>query len=156
MFELCQRIQETWLSQAISGSTWGFPIVAALHVLTIACFGGAVLVTDLRLLGMDLATGRIADLTGELVWFKRAGFTALLATGMLLFWSEPVHCYESAAFQAKMLLLVLLGVNGVTLRRGINSWDETRVPPLRRKSAAWVSLLLWLGLVIAGRAIAFF
>ena len=36
----------------ISQSTWGYPIVSAIHVLGMALFGGTVLVTDLRILGV--------------------------------------------------------------------------------------------------------
>jgi len=42
--DLCERIQAAWVSRAISESTWGYPLIGALHVLAIAIFGGAVLI----------------------------------------------------------------------------------------------------------------
>jgi len=46
MMDLLERLQDTWLSQTISQSTWGYPILGALHVLAIALFAGTVLVND--------------------------------------------------------------------------------------------------------------
>jgi hypothetical protein len=46
--ELLERIQATWISEVISQSTWGYPIVGALHVLAIALFGGALLVGNVE------------------------------------------------------------------------------------------------------------
>ena len=92
----CQWIQSTPSSTWLRESTWGFPIIGAIHVLGIAWFGGTVLVPGL---------GR------QLPAFRRTGLALLLLTGALLFWLEPVKCYHSVPFRLKMLLLILVGVN---------------------------------------------
>src|SRR5215831_18933357 len=121
-----------WLSQAISHSTWGFPIVSALHVLGMALFGGAVLVTDLRFLGV----------TTELRGWRWIGFVIIMFTGLLLFVSNPVHYSASAFFRIKMLLLLLLAINAVLFPRA--------------RFAAYLSLTLWIAVIFASRGIAFF
>jgi hypothetical protein len=78
-----------WLAQ----STWGVPIVAALHVLTIACFGASVLPIPL---------------TRPLRNARRIGLALLLLTGAVLFATQPQRYSASAAFRIKMLLLLLL------------------------------------------------
>lgn len=88
---ICESIENTALSTSLRESTWGFPILAAVHVLAIAWFGGAVLVAppDLR------------------AW-KRLGLLFVLFTGAVLFWIEPLKCYHSTGFWLKMALLVLV------------------------------------------------
>jgi hypothetical protein len=120
---VCQWIQDTPASSALRGSTWAYPILGAAHVLGIAWFGGAVLVENLR------------------AW-RRIGLAAMLTTGALLFYLEPVKCCQSVSFALKMTLLVSIGV----LR-------YTRIPA---RAAAWLSLALWAGVVFAGRGIAFY
>jgi|SRR5579871_151327 len=92
LLAICQSIQDTALSTAVRGSTWGFPILAALHVLGIAWFGGTLLIPAPR------------------AW-RRIGLAALLISGLLLFGVEPLKCYSSAAFRVKMALLVVIAVN---------------------------------------------
>jgi hypothetical protein len=77
-------------------STWGYPIIGAIHVLGIAWFGGTILVaqfaTDLRRL-------------------RRIGLALLLISGAVLFWLQPEQYYNSVSFRLKLvLLLLLLGV----------------------------------------------
>src|SRR5262245_61608131 len=101
--ELCDQIQSAWVSRAISESTWGYPIVGALHMLAIALFGGAVL---------------IPDLPDEARWIRRVGMTLVVLTGTLLFASGAVRYYESTSFRIKMGLLGLVVLNAIGSRRG--------------------------------------
>lgn len=87
-----------WLSQSI----WGYPIIAAAHVLGIAWFGAA-------------AWGK-----GSL-HFKRTGQIFMLASGLLLFFLHPGMYFESTAFRLKLALLLVLGLP-VTLDR---KWTVT-------------------------------
>jgi hypothetical protein len=126
------QIQDTWLSQAISHSTWGYPIVSAIHVLAMVLFAGTVLVTDLRLLGV----------TTELRGWRWIGFLIVGLTGVLLFIAGPVRYSASAFFSLKMLLLLLLGINAALFPRA--------------RLAAYLSLILWIAVIFASRGIAFF
>ena len=129
---LLQQIQDLWLSQAISHSTWGYPIVSAVHVLAMVLFGGTVLVTNLRILGV----------TTELRGWRWIGFLIVGLTGLLLFIANPVRYSASAFFRVKLLLLLVLGVNAALFPRA--------------RLAAYLSLMLWIAVIFASRGIAFF
>jgi len=143
----CQWIQSTAVSAALRESTWGFPIVGALHVLGIAWFGGALLVADLRRMGVALRSEPLAEVARPLRWWMRTGLAAMLLTGGLLFWVEPLKCYQSTAFRAKMGLLLLLAANAWLHRRAAT--------PGRLRLAAACSLALWAAVILAARGIAF-
>jgi hypothetical protein len=121
-------------SEVISQSTWGYPVIAACHVLAMALFGGCVLVANLR----------IVDNVSEVRGLKWTGFTLVMLTGVLLFLSSPLRYSNSRFFQLKLLLLLLLGVNAVCLR----IWP--------RPGARYISLGLWIAVIFAARGIAFF
>ena len=50
-FQWCETL---WLGQFVVDSNWLFPVIEAVHLLALAVLGGAVLVVDLRLLGLGL------------------------------------------------------------------------------------------------------
>jgi Na+-translocating ferredoxin:NAD+ oxidoreductase RnfC subunit len=115
VIEFCQWLQATPWSTWLRESTWGYPIIAAIHVLGIAWFGGAVLK------GFSTAT--------------RIGLAFMTVTGAVLFYMAPVHCYESYAFRIKMLLLAAAVI-----------FPRPRL----------LSFGYWIGMIFAGRGIAFF
>ena len=123
-----------------------YPILGAFHLLGIAWFGGMVLMSNLRVLGIGLTHEPVSEVLSQFRRWKWVGFGIMLASGGLLWWSEPVVCYKSISFWVKMALLALVGLNALLFRRaayGAKLW-------------ACASLLLWIGLVFAGRGIAFF
>jgi hypothetical protein len=74
-------------------STWGYPIISAIHVLGIAWFGGTVL---------------IARFAEDLRRLRQSGFGVLVVSGALLFLLHPFQYSSSTSFRVKMALLLLL------------------------------------------------
>jgi hypothetical protein len=154
---ILEKIESTDLSTAIREGGLPYPIIGGIHLLAIALFGGMVLVTDLRLLGWGMRRWRVSDLVQQLRPWKWAGFVVVTATGLLLAWAEPIKLYRSPSFWIKAVLLVLLGAHALAFRRDIyrnTAALDKRLTP-RAKLAAVCSMILWAGLVIAGRWIAF-
>ncbi len=129
LLALCRWLQDTPLRLELSQSTWGVPIIGAIHVLAIAWFGGSVLVRDS---GRDHLLRR----------FRWTGLSILLISGAFLFWSEPLRLYYSQFFRLKMLLLVLIGVSAL-------------LPNRHGRVAMALSLALWAGVILASRGIAY-
>jgi hypothetical protein len=150
--DLCERIQETWLSQAISQSVWGYPIVGGLHVLAIALFGGSVLATDLRALGLAFRRHDLRELARDVLPWKCIGLALVILTGLLLFLSRAVQYYESTSFRIKMVLLVLILLNAVEARRR----REAGTQPGAVAMHAAISMLFWVAVLFTARGIAFF
>jgi len=119
---------------------------------------GTIAVFDLRLLGWMLRRERVSELAGRLLPWSWAGFALQVVTGALLFTSEAVKVYTNPAFRVKMLLIFLAGVHALifhwTVYRDVASW-ESGVLPAGAKVAGFVSILLWIGIVAAGRFIGF-
>ena len=86
-----------WLRESI----WGYPIIAAIHVLGLALFGATVL----------NGCRRIQDL-------EESGLAVMLLSGALLFGMHPGMYWGSVAFRLKILLLVL--VLGLKLPRAVS------------------------------------
>jgi len=130
ILQLCERIQDTWVSRTISESTWGYPIIGALHVLAIVLFGVAILIPRLRAL--------------DIRWLRRLGLLVIVTTGALAFASGAARYYGSTSFRIKLILLALLALNAIVSRRH------------HRKLNSAIALVLWAAVIFASRGIAFF
>jgi hypothetical protein len=150
-------IESTWLSIAIREGGLPYPIIGGLHLLSIALFGGALLVTDLRLLGWAMRTRRVSDIWYQFLPWKRLGFLVVVITGLLLTWAEPIRLYKSPSFWVKMALFALVGVHALVFHRDVYAHPEKLDGAIssRAKLAAVLSVILWVGLIVSGRLIAF-
>jgi len=140
-------------------STWAEPIVETVHVLTLTMFLGFAVLLDLRLLGICLKRRRVSDVLGQLNRWLFAGFAVMVVTGTLLFCADPVSFYSTFFLKAKMVMLVLAGLNivvfNLTVGRKVAEWDLDSRTPRGAKVASIVSIVLWVLIVAAGRAIAY-
>jgi hypothetical protein len=155
MLPFFQWCAATSVGQAISASTWAFAVIESVHLLALSVIGGAVLIVDLRLLGLGLRRQPVAQLARDVQpWFV-ASLIVMLLTGIGLFLSEPVKCYYSTPFWVKMTSLALSIPFAFTVRWKMTQADETRVRPMWFKLVALVSLVLWFGVGAGGRWIGF-
>lgn len=154
-----------WLEQRewaldFAASAHAYPIVLATHLSCIALFGGMVLLTNLRLLGWALTGYPVSEVFDRLRVWKWIGFAIMISCGLLLAGSEAGKYYDNPYFLIKMALLALLGVHALVFRRGVyaNTAALDRAPalPPQAKLAAVLSLILWTGVLCAGRMIGYY
>lgn len=151
-FEWCEA---TSIGAAIRNSQWLFPVIESFHLLALALIGGAVLLVDLRLLGLGLRSRSVAELAREAEPWLAGGLSVMIASGALLFTSESIKCYYSPAFWVKMSALLPALVFTFTLRRKVASCGESAIRSVWRILTAVVSLALWTVVGTSGRWIGF-
>jgi hypothetical protein len=125
--------------------------------MTLCLFVGTSAMLDLRLLGLTMQKVRVSEVMARLLPWTSAGFLVMLISGALLFYASPLLRYQNIFFRAKMLVLVLAGVNvwvfHNTVYRRVAEWDLDPIPPRSARMTGGVSLLLWAFLIIMGRMI---
>jgi hypothetical protein len=154
LLPLFQWFYATSLGETIRNSLWLFPVIEAFHLLALGITAGAVLVVDLRLLGVGLSKQPVAQVAdGARPWLLGA-VAVMFATGIPLFLSEAIKCLYSFAFWWKMgfLFAALLWV--FTIRRLVTHMDIAKEPQLAKATAIY-SLVLWFGVAWGGRWIGF-
>lgn len=151
-------IQATTLSQTLRSSIWLYPLVNAGHVIGIALLFGSIVPLDLRLLGRqaDLPLGPFAR---ALIPVAIAGLLLAVSTGLLMFATKPLDYVVEPLFAIKLGLLTLAIVNALALHRraqwGLMRSSAPGPVPAGWKWAALASLMLWLGVILAGRLIGY-
>jgi hypothetical protein len=141
MTEFFAGLQNIGLFAYIRESSYLYLAVLVVHLAALALFGGMVLMTDLRLLGVAMRSYSVAEIMDGLRVPKRFGLGLTVVSGLLLFGSQAEQYTNDAWFWSKMALLVLLVLNYLIFRRGAYGGKATAV----------FSLLLWTGVVCAGR-----
>lgn len=151
---IAETLQHTALGLAMRGATptavLGIQIV---HVLGLILLLTTLVLVNLRLLGWglhELPLRQVVDATRKAL---RLGLSLALGSGSLLFLSAPVHYAGNAAFVPKMLLLLFALAVQASLYRHVTSSEAPS--PLLARGTAVLSLSLWFGVGLAGRAIGF-
>ncbi len=151
-------LEKSSIGQTISRSIWVFPAIEMLHMFGIVALVGATSILDLRLMGLMLREEPVTKLAHTTLRWAWIGATMMIVTGGLMFVSEATKCYTSYAFRVKMVMMLLAGINALVFHtfsfRNVNRW-EVGGTPLTAKFAGACSILLWFGIVGAGRWIAF-
>ncbi len=152
-------IQSIGFLTAFSESVLAYPIVLSIHLTCIALFGGMILMTNLRLLGLNFTGLTITEMVTSLRPWKRLGVIVMIATGLLLATSEAEKYAPNPIFWTKMIILGLIGVHAVVFRPIVYSrteeLDRSPVIPRQVKVAAILSLVLWTAMFTMGRLIAY-
>jgi len=155
VLEFCKWLQFSAPLVAMRSSPWLFPIIATIHLMGLAMIGGAVLVVDLRLLGLGLRRQPVAQIARDAERWLLRSLLVSLPTGALLFMCFATKYYYLTFFWVKMASLVAVLVFTFSVRRRVTMADETRVSPAWSKLVALVSLSLWTTVAIGGRWIGF-
>ncbi|HUA18826.1 MAG TPA: DUF6644 family protein [Bryobacteraceae bacterium] len=159
LFQFCQWVDGTHLAYVLRHSSWMFDVLDLIHTLGIVLVAGTIVLVDLRLVGLGVRRAQVSAVVGRIVPWTLSGFGLMFVTGGLLFCSEAVKMYHSGAFRLKLVLLAAAGLNALVFHRTIYrqaaEWDGETALPWRARLAGFASLLLWMGIIVAGRAIAY-
>jgi hypothetical protein len=159
LLSFAQWIQATALFTALRGSADVYPVVMALHMVGISLFGGMILMTDMRLLGWAMRKRSISDVVDQFRVPKRWGLLLTVTCGVLMAGSKAEEYYYNSFFRTKLILLAAVIVFELVFYRSVYAHpaalDRTPGIPGTAKTAAVLSLLLWIAIACCGRGIGY-
>jgi uncharacterized protein DUF6644 len=155
--QFCAWVDQTPLSQIIQTKAWIVPTVQSVHILAISVVMASVLMIDLRLLGVvgrDQSIGRVAARFLPFIWWP---LLVLLATGAVMIIGEPARSLKNNIFQLKVALIVAAMIVTFAFQMALRKRPAFAAGAGGRDAIAIavVSLVLWVGIVCAGRWIAY-
>ena len=155
LWEFARWSEATALGVTIRNSQYAFPIIEYFHLAALAVIGGAVLIVDMRMLGLGLRETPVPQLAKDAQPWMIGSLIVMLVSGVSLYTSEATKCYASPAFWIKMIALVLALLFTFTVRRKVSLADQVHVSASTSKTVALVSLSLWFAVAWGGRWIGF-
>ena len=156
---LARWFDSQWFSTAIHESFYLYNWIESAHVLTLMLFLGMLCVIDLRMLGVLFRDVPASTMAARLDRPMMIGFAVMMFTGFLLYYAIPVRTTQSIWFRIKVVLLILAAINAFAfrarMRDSVGTWDTAPRAPRHIRLGAAASLLLWAGVVVTGRSIAY-
>lgn len=150
------RESATWLLSNTPGLP---PILQTVHLLSIAAVMGSIIFINLRVLGLAARSQNVGEMIGRLMPWTWVALLTLFISGLPFILARPARYFANPVFQIKFSLLIpaiLLAVLFYRLSlRHADYWTSSRQRLIKGKLIAAASLLLWLGIVMAGRWIAY-
>ncbi len=149
-----QWLEETGLALWVQENPWGYPVILSLHAIGMALLVGIVLMVNLRILGFAplVPVPFLKPMMKVALW----GFAVNVLSGTVLFMTSAVSFVRNGAFQIKFALLIVGGVLLVMLwRRLFPSGVQAAAAPGGVRAICVASMLAWLGVIVAGRLIAY-
>jgi len=153
LLPLFEWFEATSAGRIVRESLWMFPVLEAIHLVGLAVLGGALLVVDLRLMGVGLRDSTIKEIDRQARPWLMGAITLLLVTGVLLFLSESIKCYYNTAFWVKMMTLPFAIVFTFFVKERF-----ARTALYTSAYSQWIAgadLLLWFIVAAGGRWIGF-
>jgi hypothetical protein len=157
--EFSKWLAATPLSHIIQTAKWVIPALQTIHILSVAVVFSSAVLVDLRLwrlLNRDVSLPEVARRFLPTIWPM---LLVLLITGSLLIIGEPKRSLLNSAFYLKMALLAAAILLTAWLQWSLSSspnfWDKDRGRRMAGQLAATHSILVWCGILFAGRWIAY-
>ena len=142
-----------WVT-VLANTGWMYATVSVVHYFTLLFFIGTIALVDLRILGVADRNQALSLLADQLLPWTWIGFALAMISGFLLFTTDAGDYAPDHVFQAKMLVILLAVVFTVVVQMGLRKWNQLPAVPASAKVIAAVSLILWLGVILAGVDIA--
>src|ERR1043165_2455354 len=124
---LLKSLESSGIATRIRESLYIFPLIESVHVFGLAMVFGTIAIIDLRLLGVASTRRSFKQMASDILKWTWVAFAVTAATGGLMFITNAGVYYHNSFFRAKMLLLVLAGLNmfvfELTAGRSIHKWD---------------------------------
>jgi hypothetical protein len=155
VFHFCQWCNNSSWGHGVRDSVWLFPFVEIFHLLALGVLGGTILLLNLRLVGFGFRDEPLPELAREVRPWMLGSLVVMFVSGFLLFSTEAVKMYGNVGFRYKMIFLFFALIYTFTIHLKLTTSDETRVSPVWRWLAAFVSLVLWAGVGLGGRSIGY-
>ena len=152
---LASWFEATWLGGQMREQFWMFPMMETIHFIGLTFLFGSLLVIDMRVIGF----GRFINMKAAMKYIPVAiiAFAVNLSTGIAFLCADPFRYFPNIAFQWKMGLIVIAGINALWFWFGehkeLCQLDDGEDAPFRAKVIAALSIAIWVAVIIFGRMI---
>lgn len=147
-------LSETAVSQRIQLTSWAIPGIQTVHIVSLALLFACALTFSLRIAGRGLVFEPLNVLAARFTKAIWVFLVLLLISGLLLITAEPGRTITNPMFYAKMIMLVI--VVAITLWLAAAAKRQSDRLSTAHVFAAVIGMLLWMGIMFAGRFIAYY
>ena len=137
----------------LNNNEWAFPVTECVHIASMAFAVGTIALIDLKLLSPSLVTQKASQLLRDTELYTLGGLFTVIASGIIIWTTDPDMYLHNNMFLYKMALLVTAILFNYTVHRMVVKSDKSGGVA---QAVAILSLILWIGLPFTGIFTAFY
>lgn len=149
LLHLCERLQHAWWVTAIDGSVAASVCVELTHYFSFFLLVGTIVIMDIHVLGFAGRRHDAVYLASQLFPLMWAGLGLVVVSGFIMFAGDAIALFPNPVFRAKLLVMLLAVGFGTIVQSNVHKWDQLPAIPVTAKCVAFVSLVLWIGTILA-------
>jgi uncharacterized membrane protein SirB2 len=146
--------QEIPIIDKIGDTGYLYNTFSVLHYFCVFVTVGSMALVDLRVMGVAAKRVTLAQLADQIFPWMWTALVIATVSGFLEFAPTGASFAPDHIFQTKLVLIVLAVVFGVIVQRNVRKWSQMPAIPAGAKILALISLLLWLGAILAALDVA--
>jgi hypothetical protein len=155
---ILNSIENNAVAAAMRGDLWLYPIVEIVHISGFVILVGAIVMFDLRLLGLSRALP-VRLLARHLLPWSLAALVVIVPSGLMMFSAHASDFIANPVFLLKLTLLTLAATNATAFHvgvfRSVENWNIDAPIPATAKLHAIASLAFWFSIISCGRLLAY-
>lgn len=148
-------IQATWMGEQMRQTYWLFPLMETIHFIGLSVMFGALMVIDLRVMGVAPFINMKAAM--KFIPVAIIAFAVNLLSGLAFLCADPHRYFPNLSFQWKIGLILIAGINALWFWFGehkqLQQLADGEQAEFRARFIAFLSLLIWVGVIVGGRMI---
>jgi hypothetical protein len=158
MIRICEWLEQVPWIVALNSSTTGAVFVELIHYVSFFLLVGTIVFVDLRILGIAARRQSLTAIAEQLFPLSWVGLLFATLSGFILFAGDATAFYRADVFQWKIEVIVAAIIFGLLVQWQISR--EARSPAISlagkatTKLLAFVSLVLWMGAILASLEVA--
>ena len=149
-----EGLQHTSWVMTIATTGWLYAAVSVTHYFTLFVLVGTIVLVDLRILGVAARSQSVTQVAETLFPWTWTALGLALLSGFLMFTTDGGDYYPDRIFRIKMTVILLALISTVIVSRNVRKWDQAPAISTGAKLVALVSIVLWIGSILAGVEIA--
>jgi hypothetical protein len=146
--------EQSWLGSSIRNHQYPFAVIEVVHLFGLTLLLGGIFLMSLRLFGLIMRDMPLSQDARQLGWISFIGLLVMAATGVSLFASEALKCYNNNMYWYKMAFFFPATIFHFTMYRKVTRTDSSQA--FIRGLTGFLALFLWFGVAVFGRAIGYF
>ena len=152
-------LETSGVGEMMRRSAWMYPIVEIVHIVGFVILVGAVVMFDLRVLGLGGGLP-VPALARHLLRWSWVGLALVVPAGLMMFTAHATEFATNPAFLLKLALLATAAANVAFFHmvpyRSVGAWAARGGAPVSALVTALSSIVIWIGVITCGRLIAYF
>ncbi len=149
MLHFCAWLQNNSLLVAFNSSIVLSAMMEVAHYAGFFLLVGTIAIVDLRVLGVAGRGQNVGTLGAQLFPWMWVGLASAFLSGFVMFSGDAADFYLASVFRMKIAVVLLAVIFGIIVQWNAPKWGQLPSIPVSAKILALVSLVLWIGAILA-------